>query len=247
MNTYLTNNRLLPILALACLAPLASQNAQASTTFSSYATVTYTINSLTNAANPGNFSGLGITGSFDLLPDQDISTITGEGLVTSHLAGAGSTTLTPGVDSSYSRTFQLDGIANNGGLVEANYLAGFGLAFKNASATDSYTVGLTLSYEISANASGDNAFTDVTLNYFNEDGDLALPDYIQASTAVFGTAFLQNSRPFSFTLAPEGFETLSVDAGITGTASAVPVPSAIWLFASALLAIPGIKKSKKTV
>ena len=252
MNTYITKKGLLPALALACLAPMASQNAQAAATFSSYATVTYTINSLTNSANPGNFSGLGITGSFDLVPGQDISFITGEGSVTPLLAGTGSTTLTPAVDSSYSRTFQLDGVANNGGLVAANYLAGFGLAFENASATDSYTVDLTLSYEISTNASGDNAFTDVTLNYSNEDGsfsNLASPGYIQASTAVFGTAFLQNSHAFSFTLTPEGSETLSVDAGITGTlqASPVPVPSAIWLFASALLAIPGISKSKKTV
>lgn len=248
MKAFKTKKYFLPGLALACLAPLVSQNAQAAATFSNYATVTYTIDTITSSSNPGNFSGLGITGWFDLVPGQDFSTISGEGSVTPHLVGVGSTTLSPAVDSSYSRTFQLDGVANNGGLVEANYLAGLGLTFKNDS-TVSYDIGLTLSYEISSNAGGDNAFTDVTLNYYNEDGsfsNFASPDYIQASTAVFGTAFLQNSRAFSLTLAPDGSETLYVDAGITGTlqASPVPLPSAIWLFGSALLAIPGIKKSK---
>ena len=252
MNTFKTKHYLLAGVALACFAPLASQNVQAAATFSSYATVTYTIDSITNAANPGNFSGLGITGSFALVPDQYISTITGEGSVTSHLVDAGSTTLTPGVDSSYSRTFRLDGVASNGGLVEANFLAGFALAFRNTS-TESYDIGLTLSYEISSNAGGDNAFTDVTLIYYNEDesfSNFASPAYIQASTEAFGTAFLQNSHAFNFTLAPDGSETLSVDAGITGTlqAAPVPVPSAIWLFGSALLAtLSGIKKSNKSV
>ncbi len=77
MNTYMTRKRLLPALALACLAPLAFQNAQAAATFSSYATVTYTVDSITNSTNPGDFSGLGITGSFELAPSQDIQTIEG--------------------------------------------------------------------------------------------------------------------------------------------------------------------------
>jgi hypothetical protein len=132
--------------------------------------------------------------------------------------------------------------------VTANYLAWFGLAFQNASSTDDYNIDLSLSYELTANASGDNAFTDVTLNYYNESQSFLGTDYAQASTpaSVFGN--LLNSHNFNFILASGQYETLYVDAGITGTleASPVPVPSALWLFGSALLAIPGINKSRKT-
>lgn len=264
MNTFNIKKRLPPTLALACLALLASQNAQAAATFSSYATVTYTINNITNLTHAGDFSGLvydannpnsgGIAGSFELAPGQDISFITGDGSVTPSLVGAGTTFLNPAIESSYSRTFQLNSAANNDGFVTANYLAWFGLAFENASTTDSYDVGLTMAYELAANAGGDNAFSEVSLNYYNEDGtfsNLDAPGYIQAATGIPGTSNLQNSHAFNFTLAPKGFETLYVDAGITGTLEAspspspVPVPSALWLFSSALLAIPGIKNSKK--
>ncbi len=177
-----------------------------------------------------------------------------DGSVTPYLVGGeGSTSLTPVVvGSSYSRTFQLDGAASDGGEVAANYLAWFGLAFNNSSATDSYNIGLTLAYELSGDASGDNAFTDVALKYFNADetfSNLDAPDYIQASTQASGAATLSKLHAFNFTLSSGQAETLSVDTGITGKlqASPVPVPSAIWLFASALLAIPGITKSKRTV
>jgi len=249
MNTYLTKKRLVPTLALACLAPLISQNAQAAATFSSSATVTYAINSLVNSTNAGDFSGLGIAGSFDLVPGQDYQTITGNGSVTPSLTNSGTTALPPTIGSSYSRTFQLDGAANKGGVVTANYLAGFWMGFNNSSATDSYNVGLTLTYQLSANASGDDAFTDVLVNYYNKDqtfNNFNAPGYISASTQALGSAFVQSSRTFNFNLAPEGSETLAVDAGLTGTlqASPVPLPSGIWLFATALMAIPGIRKSK---
>lgn len=246
MNTYITKKHLLPTLALAGLAILAPLNTQASSTFSSYATVTYTIDSLTNLTNAGDFSGLSIIGSLELAPGQDISTITGDGSV-SPSGGLGTTSLVPVIGNSYSRTFQLDGTANNGGIVDANYLAWFGLAFENASTTDDYDIGLTLSYELSANASGDNAFTDVIFSYSNEDGSFSGADWNGAATPDSSTAYLQNSNVLNFTLAAGGYETVYVDAGITGKleASPVPVPSALWLFASGLLGIPGIKKSKK--
>ena len=255
MNTFNLKKHLLFTLTLACLAPLASQNAQAAAMFNSYASVTYTIDSITNLTNEGSFSGLGITGSFELALDQSFQNITGDGSVTPSFLGSGSSPLILG--SSYTRQFQLDGVANNGGDVAASYLAQFGLDFENAS-IDTYAVGLTLSYEISAIATGDNAFTDVTLNYFaehiNASGDFALDkifigtDYISATTSDLGTAYLQKSPMISFILAPNEFESLYVGASISGNlqASPVPVPSALWLFASALLVIPSISKSKKT-
>jgi len=249
MNTYITKKRLLLALALACLAPIVLQNAQAAATFNTSATVTYTINSITNSTNPGSFSGLGIAGSFELAPGQDISTITGDGFVTPALANAGTTALTPANGSTYTRTFQLDGTASNGGEVAANYLAWFGLAFDNSSPTDSYNVGLTLSYELHANVSGDNAFSDVNLNYSNKDESFIGNDYVQAATQASESATFLNSHDINIILASGQTEKLSLDAGISGAlqASPVPVPSALWLFSSALLTMPGIKKSKKTV
>jgi hypothetical protein len=247
MNIY-TKKHLLPTLALVCLAPLASQNAQAAATFSSYATVTYTIDSLTST-NAGDFSGLGIAGSFELASGQETQQIIGDGSVTPTAANSGFTDLIPAVGSSYTRTFQLDGNVGNTGLVNANYLGLLGLAFNNASTTDSYSIGITLSYELHGNVSGDNAFSDISLSYSNEDNTFAGADWIGTALPELDTAYLQNSQTYNFTLAPEGYESLYVDAGITGSleVTSVPVPSALWLFGSALLAIPGIKKAKRTV
>ncbi|MEQ1620829.1 MAG: hypothetical protein ABL919_05440 [Methylococcales bacterium] len=254
MNTYLTHKRLLPTLALACLAPWVSQ-AEASATFSSFATVTYTITSLSNSANTQDFTGLGIAGSFQLAPDQATSTITGAGSVNPSATSTATEFLSPAIGSIFTRTFQLDGTASNGGEVAANYLAWFDLSFENTSATDSYDVGLSLSYTLSANATGssalDNAFTDVTLNYTNENFDIFAPDMVSAASETINSESKSVTLPlpFNFTLAPAGTEGLYVDVGITGNlqASPVPVPSALWLFASALLAIPGVRKFKQAI
>ncbi len=57
MNTFKINNRLIPAMALLCLGPFALESAQAAATFSSHVTVTYTIDSLANSTNPGDFPG----------------------------------------------------------------------------------------------------------------------------------------------------------------------------------------------
>ncbi|NOU13570.1 MAG: hypothetical protein HOO92_06315 [Methylococcaceae bacterium] len=212
--------------------------------------MTYTITHLSNSANSQVFSDLGIAGSFELAPGQAISTITGAGAVNPSPTDTGPEFLTPAVGSIFTRTFQLDGSASNGGEVAANYLAWFNLAFENSSISDSYTVGLDLTYTLSANATGstalDNAFTDVTLNYTNENFDIFPSDVISVSSETLSSDSKTVTLPFLFTLAPNGgTETLYVDAGITGNlqASPVPVPSALWLFASGLL-VPGFKKLK---
>jgi hypothetical protein len=253
----MTKKYLLPTLALASLATLTIQNAQAAANFSSYATVTYTIDSLSNLTNAGDFSGLDIGGSFVLAPNGVSQYITGTGSVTASAFDAEPTAITAAVGSSYTRTFQLDGSASNNGFVFTNYLAYFDTAFSNLSATDSYNVGLTLSYTLSASATGDEALTDVVVNYSAEHYNAAFdmtadPTFFGADYAgtnqSLSTAFLLNSQAFNFTLAPGEFEALYASAGINGTlqASPVPLPSAVWLFASALLAIPGLKKATKT-
>jgi hypothetical protein len=114
-------------------------------------------------------------------------------------------------------------------------------------------VGLSLSYTLSANAAGssalDNAFTDVTLNYTNENFDIFAPDMVSAASETINSESKSVNLPFNFTLLPAGTEGLYVDVGITGNlqASPVPVPSALWLFLSALLAMPGFRKLKQAV
>ncbi len=249
MKTYLTNKHLLPTLALACLAPWAAQTAEASATFTSFATVTYTITSLSNLTNAGNYADLAIVGSLDLDPGQAISTISGAGSVSSSAIDALTTTLTPAIGSVFTKTFQLDGSASSGGEVAANYLAWFGLAFENTSLTDSYNIGLRLSYSLSASAGADNlsdnAFTDITLDYFDESATLSGTEYVNASSELDSAGPLSNGLVFSFALLPGSTEGLYVDAGITASAlaSPVPIPSALWLFASGLL-VPGFKKLK---
>lgn len=256
MNKYLTNKRLAPALAMACLAPFAMQNAQAAATFNSYATVTYTVNSITNLTNAGNPLELDILGTFGLAPDEgEHFEITGDdGTVALSLVGQGPTTLSPPAPISYSRTFGLDGSTNNGGNVVASYLALFDIDFFNASATDNYNVDFTLSYSLSSAAAEETASSDIGLDYdsfgdavFNGDSFIGAEN-ISTTWEASSPATLLKSKNFNFNLAAQGYAGLSVSSRIFGYAeqpAPVPVPSAFWLFASALLAIPGIKKSQK--
>lgn len=219
--------------------------AQASAATSSYVTVTYTINSIQNLTNPGDLSGLDILGSFDLasLDNNPYQLITGTGSVTPTLTGTGSSAVT----GSYSRTLQLDAGAENWSSVSANYLAWFSLAFNNTSATDSYDVDLTLSYDLSAAASGNSAFSDATATFYNEDSsfsNFADPAYVQAAAGVAGFGAMSNSHGFNFTLAAGEAETVYVDASINATMAPVPLPAAAWSFLIGALSVLGLKRNK---
>jgi hypothetical protein len=237
----------LTALGFTAVMPFMTPAAQASAAISSYVTVNYTINSITNITNPGVLSGLDIVGSFDLaaLENNPYQSITGTGSVTPILSGSG----TNSVVGSYSRTFQLDASAAVGSSVSANYLAWFSLVFNNVS-TDEYDVSLTLDYELSTNASGENAFTDATLNFFNESGsfsNLDAPGYVQAVAGAFGDAGTSNSQVFNFSLAAGASETVYADATISATLApvTVPVPPAFWSFTVGLFSLVGFRKSTK--
>jgi hypothetical protein len=257
MNKYLTNKHLAPALAMVCVAPFTLNNAQAAATFNSYATVTYTINSINNLTNPSNAFELDILGTFGLHPDEgEQFEIAGDdGSATLSLVDQGPTALFSPAPISYSRTFGLNGSTNTGGNIAASYLALFDLDFLNHSATDSYNVDFTLSYSLSTAAEGDAAISDVAIDY-GTFGDASFnganftgEDYIGSNWEELTPAQLSYSQNFNFNLAAEGYTGLSVSARIFGYAdqpAAVPVPSALWLFASGLLAFSGIKKSKKT-
>lgn len=234
-----------PALALAAASAFAAE-AQASAATSSYVTVTYTINSINDLTLPGGLSGVGVLGSFDLASaaNNPYQSITGTGSITPTLNGTG----TSAVPGSYSRTMQLDTTAADWSQIAANYLAWFSLAFTNTSLTDSFAINMTLSYDLFASATGNSAFSDASVNYYNADSsisNIAAPDYVQAATGVIGSKLLSNSRVFDFILAPGGSETVYVDAAISATAAPVPLPAAVWSFLAGLMGILGLKKRKQ--
>jgi len=233
-------------LVLAAAAAFVTPAVQASAATSSYVNVTYTINSITDLSQPAGLSGGSVLGSFDLasVANNPYQSITGTGSITPTLNGTG----TSAVPGSYSRTLQLDTTAADWSEISANYLAWFSLAFNNTSLTDSYAVNLTLSYDLFVSTSGNSAFSDATVNYYNADSSIsnfAAPDYVQASTQAIASALASNSRVFDFILAPGGAETVYVDATITATAAPVPLPAAVWSFLAGLMGILGLKKRKQ--
>jgi hypothetical protein len=233
-------------LALAVSTAFVTTAAQASAATSSYVNVTYTINSISNLSNAGDLSGLNMLGSFDLatVANNPYQAITGTGSITPTLTGTGSTAVT----GRYSRTLQLDTTAADWSQISANYLAWFSLAFTNTSATDSYAVNMTLSYDLFASASGNSAFSDVSVNYYNGDSsisNIAAPDYVQALAGANLPNALSNSHVFDFTLAAGSAETVYVDAAISATAAPVPLPAAVWSFLAGLMGILGLKKRNK--
>lgn len=220
--------------------------AQASAATSSYVNVTYTINSITNLSNAGDLSGLDILGSFDLasVANNPYQAITGTGSITPTLSGAGNAAVT----GSYSRTMQLDTTAADWSQISANYLAWFSLAFTNTSATDRYSINMTLSYDLFASATGNSAFSDATVNYYNGDSSISnfnAPDYVQASVGTILPNGISNSHVFDFTLAAGNIETVYVDASISAAAAPVPLPAAVWSFLAGLMGILGLKKRKQ--
>ncbi len=253
MITLTAKNRFMSSLVVAFLTPLIPQTGEAAASFSSYATITYTISSLSNLTTANDFSGLNITGSFDLVSGQATEVIDGNGSVTLTPIDSAPASITPQVGSIFTRTFKLDGEASNGGEVLASYMTWSALGVENTSLTDSYDIGINLSYSLSANVSGDraedSAFSDVTLNYYNLDESFSGSEWMGAATPDLSSDYLQNSQVFSFNLEPESLENLYTETRIASglQASPVPLPSALWLFGSAILALPGVRKLKNTL
>src|SRR5690554_5302328 len=167
--------KLFAILALASLS--SGHTAWAASAFSSYATVTYTVNSITNLSNPGDLLGLEILGSFEQpgAPDSYVST-TGDGAVTANNPTVGPIS----VGSSFSRTFAVSGNASDG-TVASHYLGWFSLEFNNLS-SDSYSIEVTLDFDLSATASGQFADTSIFLDYYRTyDYDFSLPGWMDVS------------------------------------------------------------------
>ena len=152
-----------------------------------------------------------------------------------------------GGSASLSQTFAVSGNVNDGS-VSSSHLGSSSLVFSN-SGSDAYTIDVTLNYQLNAAVSGENADSDVFLDYFNTDYSFENIDPILINATVFGQANATQSGTsglFSFTLGPNASAGLYADVTITGNlqASPVPVPGAVWLFGSAVAGMGMIGRRK---
>lgn len=242
MKTLIKNHRLLPVSIVVGLSLLSMQTTQASSSFASDAKLTYSINSITNLNNPNSLTGLDIQGGFEQAGAPYSFAITeGDGSVTAN----NSSVIPIGVSASLIQKFTASGNVNNGS-VTSSHLGSSSLIFNNTG-SDSYSIGVTLDYQLNASASGENADSDVFLDYFNSDNSFTGSDHINAS-AFDQTNATQSgtSGLFSFMLGPNAVGGLYTNVTIKGNlqASPVPLPGAVWLFGSVMAGMGVIGRRK---
>lgn len=234
--------RNLPILGLAfCLSVLfGHNNAYATSTFSSNATITYTIDSVINTTTTADdLAGLSIAGSFELDPSSEIF-IPSDSDASVTLPSSIEGVLVDPVSNSFSKLFSVNGTATDG-LAEASYLGLYQLTFDNTS-TNIFDIQVSIDYNLDANTSGQFAENGIQLDYYNEDGSFSSGDTgysVFASTPDPLQDAVTGGNTYSFSLGAGTFDTIYSDVEITGNleASPVPVPAAFWLISTALTAL----------
>ena len=222
-------------------------NSEANSLFNSQATLSFTIDSISNVNNPGDLSGLAILGSFEQAgsPVSYLSTTgNGSGIASNPSVSEVSVT----IGNPFIHTFSANGNVSSG-TVEASNVGGYGLALNNTSATDDYKVNLTLAYNLSANASGEFADSDVFLDVFTNDNPLSSLGniIINAYALESPNAGAIGSFPqYTFDIVHGSSLVLSSDVTINGNlqASPVPLPAAVWSFLAGFMGILGLKKRK---
>ncbi len=252
-----TKNLHLMGLALLCSSLFVTHSVQADATFDSSAALTYTINSITNLnnAHPTDLSALGVSGYFDQGTDAAnyYLATTGDGAV---VANNPSYSVDP-VSSIFGHTFNVSGSATNG-TVDSLHTGILGLLFNN-SGTDSYSVDVSLGYQLSTAASGLFVTNSIALDYFtlSDSSVFGSTDPLGAYTIDGGS--LSDSQALNgvfnhiiFNIgafdAANGLEILSANVAVTRTieTSAVPLPGVVWLFLSGLLGVMGFSKLRKS-
>ncbi len=207
-----------------------SVNALASSSFNGSSTIAFSIDSILNTTNPGDNSGLNITGVFEI---ADADSAPGFGKTVS---GDGNSAFTHAGGESLEQSFSANGAVNNG-TVDSYYQSFGNLKFNNNS-TDSYTIMFSMDYVLKAGVTGDFATNTVSLDYFNDAGDIS--GYAEASaSSSLNLADQTTAEKNTFTLNLDGMQSdiFYADIAINGyaEASAVPLPAAGWLMFSSLV------------
>lgn len=239
--------KLIPVLLALSPSLLWLPSAHASSSFNSSATLSYTINSITNLNNTGSLSGLALTGSFELVADHNYALVLGDGTILGNNPSAGPLAITPvSAGTVFSHAFALSGNAGNG-TVNTSQLGAFGLNFENTG-SDDYEISVTLNYQFNSTVGGQLADSSINVDYFNGDNSFAGFDQIEASVFSLGSVEkIANSGVFNFTLAAGASESLNADVNITGNleASPVPLPASFWLLFAGLSTIASIGKGSR--
>ena len=245
MNTFI-NYKIMPA-GLMLMSMLAVDTSEASSSFNSQATITFTIDSISNAGTAGGLSGLSILGAFEQAgsPVSYLST-TGNGSVDANNPAIDSVSVTIGNPFVY--TFSANGNVSSG-TVESGNVGWYNLALNNTSATDDYKVILTLTYNLVANVSGDFADNDVVLDLFTFDNPLLGNIFVNANALNSPNAGANGFFPqYTFDVAHNSSVELYADVTIRGNlqAAPVPLPASVWLFLGGLLGIHGLNKRRNT-
>lgn len=223
------NKTLLSFLSIGAISISGITSVQASSSFSGSATLAITIDSIINATNPDDNSGVEISGLFEMA-DSDSApgvgeTVTGDGHSSTEFAGG----------KNLSQTFSVMGNVNNGS-VDSYYQTLGNLKFNNHS-SDSYTVNFSMDYALETSVTGDFATNTVSLDYSSNSGDIGGFAEVSADSSL--NLSEQMTDNISFTINLDGFQSdiFFADIAINGyaEASAVPLPAAGWLMLSALV------------
>ena len=228
--------------SLLLFSAMAIQSAHATSAYSSTATYEFTITATNTNLNSSSLAGLTIGGTVDDFGDiydpvLDFSPVFVSGSST-HSSTLADFSIS---GSSFTQTFHAEDSIFNG-LASSEYLGTYIQTFQNTSQdnSDIFDITIDYSYNLSPGATGQNADADINIAISNYDYSLDLADLASAYNDPVADA-----GSFSFTLGTGEFDILFVDTAITGTIEAVapvPVPAAFWLFGSALMALPGIRK-----
>ncbi len=243
MKIYFKNKKMPAMLVT--LLMLGIGNGEASTSFNSQATLGFTINSISNANDPGDLSGLTMQGSFEQAPSPTayIAT-TGDGSVIANNSSVDSMPMAIG--SPFVSTFSVSGNVSNG-TVESSNAGWYTLAFNNSSTTDDYVVNLTLAYNILANITGQYANSDIMLDVYSDNNPMLGNIFIDANSINPQNAVANSSFPlYTFNIAHGSSLAVYADVTINSSlqASAVPLPAVAWTFLTGLLGILGLNKRR---
>jgi hypothetical protein len=241
-----------PIWVISAL--LASPSTHASTSFSSSATLSFTLNSITNlnAAHPNDLSALEIFASFQQASDPAYfyAITTGDALVVANNPAVTALPMTAG--DTFNHTFAISGTASDGSI-DSYHTGWFALSFNNTG-SDSYRINLGLNYQLNADANALFSNTAVGLDYGYTGDTSAGSDSASAATFA-GLSHASQTQVgitgWVLTLTPgTSTESVYADVVMTGNLQAttpVPAPAALWCFASSLLGLAGIAMKKRSL
>ena len=235
---------LLPAMLFAC--SMNSQSAFALSSYNSDTTITYTITA-TNLNTLGNLDNLDAYDDGPYFYDDITSP-------TSQASDDSTIEIFSDFGVSYIQSFQAEDSISSG-TAESEYFWEYSTIFENLSAdpADIFKITLDFNYDMNANVSGETADTEAFFDYSTLSGNISqgsdtLNAFITGSI-VNPSLSTSGSKTINFFLNAGATEEFYFDVGFTGSLEAtetspVPVPAAIWLFSSALLAVPGLRKMK---